>query len=170
MNVTKQKVFGIVGWKNSGKTGLVERLVACFTARGFVVSTLKHAHHEFDIDQPGRDSFRHRTAGASQVLLASSKRWALMSELRDNDEPSMQDLLSHMRPVDLVLVEGYKSEDIPKLECHRTETQKELLSASDPAFLAVASDANPKGLSQPIFDLNNTDAIADFIAYHVGMI
>jgi molybdopterin-guanine dinucleotide biosynthesis protein MobB len=167
--VKTQKVFGIVGWKNSGKTGLMERLIACFTSRGLVVSTLKHAHHEFDIDQPGRDSFRHRTAGASQVLLTSSKRWALMTELDSKEEPSMETLLAQLTPVDLVLVEGFKSADIPKLECYRKESDKGLLSEKDSSFLAIASDTDLPQAAQPVLDLDDTDAIADFIAASVGL-
>ncbi|MFT6229333.1 MAG: molybdopterin-guanine dinucleotide biosynthesis protein MobB, partial [Paracoccaceae bacterium] len=102
------KIFGVAGWKNSGKTGLMERLVAEICARGITVSTIKHAHHAFDVDQPGKDSHRHRVAGAREVLLASGKRWALMHELRDVPEPPLADLIAHLSPVDLVLIEGYK--------------------------------------------------------------
>ena len=102
------KLWGVVGWKNTGKTGLMERLVTEFTARGLRVSTLKHAHHSFDIDHPGKDSHRHRMAGATQVLLASRNRWALMHELRDEEEPTLEALLTKLAPVDLVLIEGYK--------------------------------------------------------------
>mgnify|MGYP003344233369 FL=1 len=107
------KTFGVTGWKNSGKTGLMERLITEFTARGLTVSSIKHAHHSFDIDHPGRDSYRHRDAGARQVLLASRNRWALMNELRAEDEPSLGDLLKQLSPVDLVLIEGYKRDRHP---------------------------------------------------------
>jgi molybdopterin-guanine dinucleotide biosynthesis protein MobB len=118
------KIFGVAGWKNSGKTGLMERLVAEICARGITVSTIKHAHHAFDVDQPGKDSHRHRVAGAREVLLASGKRWALMHELRDVPEPPLADLIAHLSPVDLVLIEGYKRADHPKIEAHRAETGK----------------------------------------------
>jgi len=156
------KVFGVVGWKNSGKTGLMERLVAEFTARGLRVATLKHAHHAFDVDQAGRDSHRHRMAGAAQVLLASSKRWALMSELGAAAEPSMGELLGKLDPCDLVLVEGYKRESHPKIEAHRAETGQDLIAPGDASVRAVASDAAPE-LDRPVFDLDDTVAIADFI-------
>ncbi|MDU8928440.1 molybdopterin-guanine dinucleotide biosynthesis protein B [Alisedimentitalea sp. MJ-SS2] len=156
------KVFGVVGWKNSGKTGLMERLVREFTARGLRVATLKHAHHAFDVDQKGRDSHRHRMAGAAQVMLASSKRWALMSEMGDDPEPSMGELLGKLDPCDLVLVEGYKRESHPKIEAHRAETGQDLIAPGDASVRAVASDAAPE-LDRPVFDLDDTCAIADFI-------
>jgi molybdopterin-guanine dinucleotide biosynthesis protein MobB len=115
-------VFGIVGWKNSGKTGLMERLVTEITARGYSVSTIKHAHHSFDVDHEGKDSHRHRVAGARQVLLASRNRWALMHELRDEQEPTLAELLTQISPVDLVLIEGYKRDSHAKIEAHRSET------------------------------------------------
>ena len=156
-------VWGIVGWKNSGKTGLMERLVAEFTARGFKVSTIKHAHHTFDVDQPGKDSHRHRVAGASEVLLASRKRWALMHELRDEDEPDLEPLLAKLSPVDLVLVEGFKTEAHQKIEANRAATGQPLLAREDTPVRAVASDASPEGLNVPVLDLDATGAIADFI-------
>ena len=113
------KIYGVVGYKNAGKTGLMERLVTEITSRGFTVSTVKHAHHTFDVDQEGKDSYRHRTAGASQVLLSSAHRWALMSELRGQAEPSLETLLAQLAPVDLVLVEGYKRDSHPKIEAYR---------------------------------------------------
>ncbi|WP_069298753.1 molybdopterin-guanine dinucleotide biosynthesis protein B [Neptunicoccus sediminis] len=162
------KVFGITGWKNTGKTSLVERLVANFTARGLVVSTVKHAHHNFDVDQEGRDSYRHRESGAREVLLCSGTRWALMHELRDTPEPPLRELLTKLSPVDLVLVEGFKTEDHAKLECHRQETGKTLLAPNDPTIVAVASDAAPD-VSCPLLDLDDTDKIADFILGKVGL-
>lgn len=156
------KVFGVVGWKNSGKTGLVERLVAEFAGRGLRVSTIKHAHHDFEIDQPGRDSHRHRMAGAAQVLLASSRRWALMSELRGAPEPPLAELLERLDPCDLVLVEGYKREAHPKIEAHRAATGQALIAPGDPSVRAVASDAAPD-VACPVFDLDDAGAIADFI-------
>ena len=162
------KVYGVTGWKNSGKTGLMERLVADITARGISVSTIKHAHHTFDVDHPGKDSYRHRDAGASQVLLSSRNRWALMSELRDADEASLDDLLTRLDPVDLVLVEGYKRDPHPKVEAFRAETGNPLIARDDPTILAVASDS-PLDLDRPVFDLNDTTAIAEFILSQVGL-
>jgi molybdopterin-guanine dinucleotide biosynthesis protein MobB len=161
-------VFGVVGWKNAGKTGLMERLVAEFTRRGLRVSTLKHAHHTFDVDQPGKDSHRHRTAGAQEVLLVSSERVALMQELRGAPEPSLQDLLSRLSPVDLVLIEGFKRDMHPKIEAHRSETGNPLIAPDDPSVRAIASDVD-LDLSLPVFDLNDTSAIADFIAGELGL-
>ena len=131
-------VFGVTGWKNAGKTGLMERLVAEFCGRGLRVSTLKHAHHSFDVDHPGKDSHRHRMAGASQVLLASTERWALMNEHRGAPEPSLAALLAKLDPVDLVLIEGWKRDKHPKVEAWRAETGNPLIAPNDPTILAVA--------------------------------
>ena len=160
------RLYGVVGWKNAGKTGLMERLVSEITGRGFSVSTVKHAHHVFDVDHPGKDSYRHRAAGASEVLLASRKRVALMQELRGADEPARVELLGKLAPVDLILIEGYKSEAHPKIEAHRAETGKPLIV--DETVRAVASDV-PLELDRPVFDLNDTSAIADFILAEVGL-
>ncbi|MEL7126723.1 MAG: molybdopterin-guanine dinucleotide biosynthesis protein B [Pseudomonadota bacterium] len=162
------KIFGVVGWKNAGKTGLMERLVAEITARGISVSTVKHAHHSFDVDHPGKDSHRHRVAGAHEVLLASRQRVALMQELRGADEPSLEALLARLSPVDLVLVEGYKRDAHPKVEAHRAETGNPLIAPDDPTVRAVASDV-PLTLDRPVFDLNDTRAIADFVLAEVGL-
>lgn len=162
-------VFGIVGWKNSGKTGLMERLVADIVERGFTVSTIKHAHHSFDVDQPGKDSYRHRQAGSSQVLLASKKRWALMTELREESEPPLSELLGQLEPVDLVLVEGFKRDAHPKIEAHRHETGQSLIARDDPTIRGIASNADHTGLDLPIFDLDATAEIADFILEKVGL-
>ena len=162
------KIFGVTGWKNSGKTGLMERLITEFTARGLSVSSIKHAHHSFDIDHPGRDSYRHRDAGARQVLLASRNRWALMHELRDEDEPSLGDLLKQLSPVDLVLIEGYKRDRHPKIEAHRKETGQPLIAPEDQTIVAVASDASV-AIDRPVLDLNDTAAIANFIAQHLEL-
>ena len=161
-------VFGVTGWKNAGKTGLMERLVAEFCGRGLRVSTLKHAHHSFDVDHPGKDSHRHRTAGASQVLLASTERWALMNEHRGAPEPSLAALLAKLDPVDLVLIEGWKRDKHPKVEAWRTETGNQLIAPSDPTILAVASDTTLE-LDRPVFDLDDTAAVADFILEHLEM-
>ena len=162
------KIFGVTGWKNSGKTGLMERLITEFTARGLSVSSIKHAHHSFDIDHPGRDSYRHRDAGARQVLLASRNRWALMHELRDEDEPSLGDLLEQLSPVDLVLIEGYKRDRHPKIEAHRKETGQPLIAPEDETIVAVASDTSVS-VDRPVLDLNDTAAIANFIAQHLEL-
>ncbi|WP_439155472.1 molybdopterin-guanine dinucleotide biosynthesis protein B [Yoonia sp.] len=161
-------IYGVVGYKNAGKTGLMERLVTDITGRGFTVSTLKHAHHTFDVDQPGKDSHRHRVAGAQQVLLASGTRWALMTELRDAPEPPLTDLLAQLDPVELVLVEGYKRDSHAKIEAFRGETGNPLIARDDDTVRAVASDC-PLDLDRPVFDLNDTKAIADFILSEVGL-
>ena len=155
-------VVGVCGFKNAGKTGLMERLVSEITGRGLRVSTVKHAHHTMDIDQPGKDSHRHRQAGASQVLLSSANRWALMTELRDAAEVPLAQLLQQLAPVDLVLVEGYKTENHPKIEAHRIETGHPLLAPSDSSIIAVAADG-PVSVPCPAFDLDDTAAIADFL-------
>ena len=162
------KIFGVTGWKNSGKTGLMERLITEFTARGLSVSSIKHAHHSFDIDHPGRDSYRHRDAGARQVLLASRNRWALMHELRNEDEPSLGDLLKQLLPVDLVLIEGYKRDRHPKIEAHRKETGQPLIAPEDETNVAVASDTSVT-IDRPVLDLNDTASIANFIAQHLKL-
>lgn len=162
------KLYGVTGYKNAGKTGLMERLVTEITNRGFSVSTLKHAHHTFDVDHPGKDSFRHRTAGAQQVLLASGTRWALMSELRGAEEPPLRDLLQKLDPVDLVLVEGYKRDRHPKIEAYRGETNHPLIAKDDDTIRAVATDTT-LDVAQPTFDLDDTVAIADFILAEVGL-
>ncbi len=162
------RLYGIVGWKNAGKTGLMERLVAEITGRGFSVSTVKHAHHNFDVDHPGKDSFRHRAAGASEVLLASRNRFALMHELRTEEEPTLGVLLTKLAPVDLVLIEGYKRDGHPKVEAHRASTGNPLIAPNDPTVQAVASDV-PLQLDRPVFDLNNTSEVADFILNEVGL-
>ncbi|WGI21657.1 molybdopterin-guanine dinucleotide biosynthesis protein B [Amylibacter sp. IMCC11727] len=162
------KVFGITGWKNTGKTGLVERLVSEIVARGFTVSTVKHAHHSFDVDHEGRDSYRHREAGAREVLLSSGNRWALMHELRGAPEVPLADLLTKLTPVDLVLVEGFKAEGHSKIECHRAATGKDILAKTDASIVALASDTQVD-LAQPVFDLNDTAAIADFVLEQVGL-
>ena len=162
------KVYGVIGWKNAGKTTLVERLVEEICARGFRVSTVKHTHHMVDVDQPGKDSHRHRAAGAHQVILSSSSRWALMTELRGTPERGLKDLLTHLDNVDLVIVEGYKRDDHPKVEAWRAETGQPLIAADDPTVRAVASkDAPPT--DRPVIDLDDIPAIADFILGDLGM-
>jgi molybdopterin-guanine dinucleotide biosynthesis adapter protein len=162
------RIYGVTGWKNAGKTTLAERLVAEITGRGFSVSTLKHAHHDTEVDHPGRDSFRHRQAGASQVIVSSPVRWALMSELRGAPEPPMEDLIARLDPVDLVLVEGYKRGPHPKVEAHRVETGRPLLARENPTVRAVASNGAPD-VAVPLFHLDDIPAIADFILREVGL-
>ncbi|WP_170546284.1 molybdopterin-guanine dinucleotide biosynthesis protein B [Ruegeria arenilitoris] len=162
------RVYGVTGWKNAGKTGLMERLVNEITGRGFTVSTVKHAHHSVDVDQPGTDSYRHRIAGASEVLLASGQRIAIMQELRGAPEPSLDDLLARLSPVDLVLIEGFKREAHPKVEAFRAEAKNALMAPENTTIRAVASDT-PLTVDCPVFDLDDTAAIADFILQEVGL-
>ncbi|WP_424944489.1 bifunctional molybdopterin-guanine dinucleotide biosynthesis adaptor protein MobB/molybdopterin molybdotransferase MoeA [Aliiroseovarius crassostreae] len=163
------RIFGITGWKNSGKTGLVERLVAEFTARGLVVSTIKHTHHGVDLEQPGTDTHRHRIAGAQEVLLVSDTRIAQLHELRDTPKPDLDALLKRLQPCDLVLVEGFKSAGHPKIEACRTETGQPLIARENTTVRAVAADHTPTNLPCPLFDLDDTMAIADFIAEETGI-
>ncbi len=160
------KRFGITGWKNAGKTSVMERLVAEFVARGLRVSTLKHAHHTFEIDHEGRDTFRHRAAGAAEVLVSSGTRWALMSELRGDPEPALDALIAKMTAVDLVLIEGWKTSPHPKLEVWRAETGHPLIAPGDETILAVATDTS-LDLNIPVLDLNDTQALADFVQSEV---
>lgn len=162
------RLYGVTGWKNAGKTGLMERLVTEITGRGLTVSTVKHAHHSFDVDHPGKDSHRHRVAGASQVLLSSRNRTALMTELRRAEEPTLETLLAQLAPVDLVLVEGYKRDRHPKVEAFRAETGNPLIAPGDPTIRAIAADS-PVDSDRRVFDLNDTCAIADFILAEVGL-
>jgi molybdopterin-guanine dinucleotide biosynthesis protein B len=163
-------VFGITGWKNSGKTTLTERLVTEFTRRGFRVSTVKHAHHDFDIDREGADSHRHRLAGAVEVAIVSGRRWALMHELRGEDEPKLEEILARLAPCDLVLVEGYKREAHPKIETRRLDAKDTApLSALDPSIRAIATDHAVDGETLPVFSLDDVIAIADFIAAQTGL-
>ena len=162
------KTFGVTGWKNSGKTGLVERLVTHFTEQGLRVSTIKHAHHAFDVDTPGRDSHRHREAGAHEVLVSSRQRMALMRELRGAPEPALPDLLEQLSPVDFVIVEGFKTEPHPKIECHRYATGQDLIAHDDPTIIAIASDSSPDA-PVPVLDLDDTASIAAFIRQNAGL-
>ncbi|GMG83460.1 hypothetical protein LNKW23_26730 [Paralimibaculum aggregatum] len=162
------KVYGVIGWKNAGKTTLVERLVAELTARGYSVSTLKHTHHGVDVDRPGKDSRRHRDAGAHQVILASSARWALMTELREAPEPRLEDLITHLDPVDLVIVEGWKRDSHPKIEAWRAETGQPLIARDDPTVRAIATNDAPAAV-QPVIGLDDIPAIAEFVLADLGM-
>lgn len=162
------KVYGVIGWKNSGKTSLMERLVAEITGRGFSVSTVKHVHHSVDLDQPGKDTFRHRQAGAREVVLASADRLAILVEHR-GPEPELPAVLARLAPVDLVLVEGYKRDAHRKIEVWRAETGQPLIQPGDPLVQAVATDSSLT-LPVPVLGLNDTQAVADFILREVGLV
>ena len=162
------KIFGFAGYSGSGKTTLIEQVVPLITQRGLTVSLIKHAHHTFDVDQPGKDSHRHRVAGCTEVLITSSRRWALIHELRGAPEPELSEQIMHISPCDLLLVEGYKREAIPKLEVYRQEVGEPLIHPHDPHIVAVATDAK-LDTALPQLDLNNPAAIAQFILEHVGL-
>lgn len=157
------RIFGLAGWSGSGKTTLVARLLPELIGRGVTVSTLKHAHHSFDVDQPGKDSWAHRQAGASEVMVSSANRWALMHEHRGAPEATLEELIRHMSPVDLLLVEGFKNHPHPKLEVHRPSLGKTLLCVEDPFIVAVVSDAKLDRLPVPFIAFDDTAAIADLM-------
>lgn len=162
--MTPPKIFGIAGWKNSGKTGLAVRLVTELTGRGYKISTIKHAHHDFDIDKVGADSFRHREAGAHEVTIVSGTRYAIMHELRGAPEPTLPEVLARLAPCDIVLIEGYKREPVPKIEARRLEAKsREPLAPTDPHIVAVAADHPVTDTGLPVFYLDDTLAIANFI-------
>src|SRR5687767_1073496 len=156
------KTIGFAGWSGSGKTTLIEKLIPLLTRRGLRVSLIKHAHHTFDVDQPGKDSYRHRHAGATEVLVTSSRRWVLMHELRGAHEPAFDEQIRHLAPCDLLLVEGFKHAPIPKLEVWRAQTGEGLLHPNDPHIVAVASDEKVE-TKLPLLDLNDVEGIAAFI-------
>jgi|SRR5690349_9557245 len=162
-------IFGLAGWSGSGKTTLLTAIIPELGARGLSVSTIKHAHHEFDIDRPGKDSWRHRQAGAHQVMVASSRRWALMHELRGEPEPSLDELVARMTPVDLLLVEGWKRHPHPKVEVHRPSLGKPLLYLDDPWVVAIASDEK-LSTPVPLLPLDDPAAVAAFISDHLGFV
>lgn len=165
-----QKIFGITGWKNAGKTTLTERLVTELCRRGFSISTIKHAHHSFDIDQQGTDSHRHREAGACEVAIVSYNRWALMHELRDDAEPSLDEIVHRMTPCDLIIVEGYKSENHPKIEVRRKASPTQIaLDAEQFSIVGIASDEPLKASTVPVLDLNDIASIADFVEKYCGL-
>ena len=164
-----KNVFGIVGWKNSGKTTLVENLVKNITDQGYQVSTIKHAHHSFDIDHEGTDSFRHRKAGAKEVVLASRKRWALIHELMDEPEKDFDFLVNSIAPTDLILVEGFKEEGHNKIEVIRGENKKIPIHMLDKSVLAIAADYKILDVSLPIFHLDEISKISNFILKKVGL-
>jgi molybdopterin-guanine dinucleotide biosynthesis protein B len=168
------KIFGLAGWSGSGKTTLVAKLLPELKRRGLAVSTMKHAHHEFDVDQPGKDSYQHRAAGAVEVMIGSANRWALMHELRGDAEPGVEELLAHMSEVDLVLIEGFKAHAHDKLEIFRSDSDKPLLCLSDRRVVAVASDLSAatlkaRGVKVPVLDIDDAAAIADFIVRHLSL-
>ena len=157
------RIIGLAGWSGSGKTTLITKLIPCLIARGIRVSTLKHAHHGFDLDTPGKDLFMHRAAGATEVIISSSKRWAILHELREEPEWDLRDLVGKMSQVDLVLVEGFKRDAFPKLEVHRAENGKPLIQPEDPYIVAIASDGPLPAAKVPVIDLNDVEAIADLL-------
>jgi molybdopterin-guanine dinucleotide biosynthesis adapter protein len=162
------KTFGFAGWSGSGKTTLIEKLIPRFVKRGLRVSLIKHAHHSFDVDHAGKDSYRHRQAGAGEVLVTSSRRWVLMHELRGAQEPSFDEQLRHLSPCDLLIVEGFKHAPIPKLEVWRAATGEGLLHPQDPHIVAVASDARLE-TKLPLLDLNDDAGIAEFVVRHLKL-
>ena len=164
------RIIGLAGWSGSGKTTLLTKLIPRIVARGLTVSTIKHAHHSFDVDRPGKDSHAHRMAGATEVLVGSAHRWAVIHELRGEAEPTLAALLDKASPVDLVLVEGFKRESHPKLEVYRAALGKPLLHPGDPAIVAIATDAPLPGVHVPVVDLDNIDAILDILLRHAAPI
>ena len=164
------KMFGLTGWSGSGKTTLMVRLIPALIRRGLTVSTMKHAHKGFDIDHPGKDSHNHRVAGATEVLVSSPRRWALMHEIRD-DEPelTLNELLPKLSPVDLLLIEGFKREPHEKIEVWRPAVGKPMIAPGDPSIVAIASDSPVPDAPVPVFDLDDEEAIAAFIIARCGL-
>lgn len=163
------KVFGLAGHSGSGKTTLMVKLLPELVSRGLRVSTIKHAHHDFDVDTPGKDSYEHRAAGATEVMVSSADRWALMHEHRDGPEADLDGLISRMSPVDLILVEGFKREGHAKIEVVRGAAAKPFLAANDPFVVAIASDQQLTGIDLPRLDLDDVGAVADFIVEYCGL-
>ncbi|HWP25652.1 MAG TPA: molybdopterin-guanine dinucleotide biosynthesis protein B [Xanthobacteraceae bacterium] len=157
------RIIGFAGWSGSGKTTLITKVIPQLTARGLKVSTLKHAHHGFDLDQPGKDSFFHRAAGATEVIISSAKRFAILHELRDEPEWDLPALLGKITPVDMVLIEGFKRDPFPKIEVHRVANGKPLLYPDDPHIVAIASDRPLPQATVPVVDLNDTAAIVELM-------
>jgi molybdopterin-guanine dinucleotide biosynthesis protein B len=165
----KQKIIGVAGFKNAGKTTLVEKLVIDLTARKFRVSTVKHAHHSFDIDHEGRDSFRHRKAGATEVAVVSSGRWALIHELRSEAEPNLEDILLKLAPCDLVIIEGYKRDGHDKIEVRNLSLDHPHLAGDDPTIVAIAATGAITGSPVPVFDRDDVTALSSFVISHMGL-
>ena len=164
-----QKIIGVAGFKNAGKTTLVERLVRHLTERGYRISTVKHAHHSFDIDHEGRDSFRHRAAGASEVAVVSASRWAIIHELRDEAEPPLADILAKLAPCDLVIIEGYKRDGHDKIEVRNLALDHPKLAGDDPTIVAIAATGPIADAPVPVFDRDDVAALADFIIARAGL-
>ena len=160
------RIIGLAGWSGSGKTTLITKLIPLLVARRLRVSTLKHAHHGFDLDQPGKDSFFHRAAGATEVIISSARRWAILHELREEPEWDLAALVKKISPVDMELVEGFKRDKFPKLEIHRIANGKPLLHTEDPHIVAVASDSAVPAARVPVVDLNDIELIADLLLKH----
>jgi len=164
-----QKVIGVAGFKNAGKTTLIEKLVRELTVRGYRITTVKHAHHSFDIDHEGRDSFRHRQAGASEVAVISGQRWAIIHELRGEDEPSFAAILAKLAPCDLVIVEGYKHGEHQKIEVRNLAFDHPNLAGDDPTIVAIAANGEIADAPVPVFDRDHVEALADFIITHMRL-
>lgn len=160
------RIIGLAGWSGSGKTTLITKVLPVLIGRGLKVSTLKHAHHGFDLDKPGKDSFMHRASGATEVIISSERRWAVLHELRGEEEWDMPALLAKASPVDLLLIEGFKREPFPKLEIFRKDNGKPLLHPDDPHIVAVASDAPVPDAKVPVIDLNNIETVAEILLKH----
>ncbi len=156
------KIFGFAGWSGSGKTTLVKRVIPELIERGLKISTIKHTHHNFDIDKPGKDSFEHRTAGAHEVVITGAQRWALLHENRGEPEPNIEQMLEHMSPVDLVLIEGFKTYPHPKMEVYRAEVGKPMLCGDDPSIVAIAT-TDDLDVNVPRIDLDDIAGVADFV-------
>lgn len=162
-------LLGIAGWSGSGKTALIVRLIPELAARGYRIATVKHAHHVFDIDTPGKDSYEHRAAGATEVAVTSARRWAILHENADEPEPSLEQIVARMSPADLFLVEGFKTAPHPKIEVWRADAGTDLMCRTNPSIVAVATDAVLDGVGVPVLDLNDVGAIADFVVAHCGL-
>jgi molybdopterin-guanine dinucleotide biosynthesis adapter protein len=166
--IRRMRIIGLAGWSGAGKTTLLSKLIPQLVARGLKVSTVKHAHHSFDVDQPGKDSHTHRLVGATEVLVGSANRWALVHELRGEPEASLAALLAKLSPVDLVIVEGFKREAHPKLEVHRAAVGKPLLQPDDPHIVAIAADAALAHVRVPVVMLDDVEAIVDIVLEHAA--
>ncbi len=169
MSKNTPPLFGIVGWKDSGKTTLVEHLIEEFTMRGLTISAIKHAHHSFDIDHPHRDSYKFRSAGARRTAIVSRNRWAMIHELRTEEEPTMEEVIEHIGPCDLILIEGYKGAQFDKIEVRNTANNKPVLANEDAYIKAVAFQGTPQPVDLPTFNVDEISKIADFISRHLGV-
>jgi molybdopterin-guanine dinucleotide biosynthesis protein B len=167
--MSRPPIFGIIGWKDSGKTTLVERLIEEFTLRGVCVSAIKHAHHAFDIDHPNRDSYKFRSAGARRTAIVSRNRWAMIHELRNEDEPPLDEIIQHVGQCDLILIEGYKGGEFDKIEVRNPTNNNPLLAPDDPFIKAVAFQGEIQNIDLPSFHVDEISKIADFINDHLGM-